>query len=264
MERKREEVARASEALPLSRLEKALENAAEIRPFATVLARRPQETPANVIAEIKRMSPSAGLIREDFDPVDIAGRYHASGARAISCLTDETYFGGELSYLKMVREAVPLPVLRKDFIIDRYQVAESRAAGADAILLIAECLDDGSLTTCHEYARSLGLSILVEVHSTENLHRVLDLVEIGAEAHTLLGINNRDLARMRTDLGQTARLLESLGKRKVPLDCVVSESGIRTPSDLAALGEIGVHTVLIGEHLMGQPDPGLALVELLS
>lgn len=245
-------------------LEKRLQDASAIRPFATELARTPTVLNANVIAEIKRMSPSAGLIREDFEPVDIAGRYHASGAKAISCLTDETYFGGRLEYLESVRDSVPLPVLRKDFIIDRYQVLESRVHGADAILLIAECLDDEMLVGCHDHACSLGLSILVEVHSEENLKRVLDLVEIGPGRNTLLGINNRDLTRMVTDLGQTARLLEASESARIPRNWVVSESGIRTPEDLAVLRGCGVHTVLVGEHLMRQSDPGAALTELLS
>ena len=264
VERKKAEVRRASQAIPLDRLEERLGDAPVVRPFAAELAREPQGLKANVIAEIKRMSPSAGLIREDFDPVDIAERYHASGAKAISCLTDEHYFGGKLGYLELVREAVPLPVLRKDSIVDRYQVAESRVHGADAVLLIAECLEDESLVTCHTYARSIGLSILVEVHSAENLQRVLDLVAIGPEDNTLLGINNRDLTRMQTNLGQTARLLESPGAEIIPRGWVVSESGIRTPEDLAALRQFGVHTVLVGEHLMSQPDPGAALAELLS
>ena len=264
VERKKAEVRRASKAIPLDRLEAQLEGASRVRPFAVELAREPRGLNANVIAEIKRMSPSAGLIREDFDPVDIAGRYHASGAMAISCLTDEHYFGGKLAYLQEVREAVPLPVLRKDFIIDRYQVAESRVHGADAILLIAECLDDESLVTCHQYAHSIGLSILVEVHSAENLQRVLDLVAIGPDQNTLLGINNRDLTRMETNLDQTARLLESSEAARIPRGWVVSESGIRTSEDLAALKRCGVHTVLVGEHLMSQPDPGAALAEMLS
>ncbi|MAJ47916.1 MAG: hypothetical protein CBC35_11715 [Planctomycetes bacterium TMED75] len=264
VERKKVEVAEASAAVPLARLEAGLNDAGEIRSFAADLARPPAPRHTNVIAEIKRMSPSAGVIREDFDLVGIAGRYHASGAVAISCLTDETYFGGDLAYLRMIRQAVPLPVLRKDFIIDRYQVAEARIAGADAILLIAECLDDESLIHCHEYASSLGLSVLLEVHSIENLHRVLGLVAIGPEHQTLLGINNRDLTRMQTDLAQTERLLGSLEKSRLDPGSVVSESGITTPADLQRLRSIGVHSVLVGEHLMSQPDPGTALAELLS
>ncbi|MEE2681497.1 MAG: indole-3-glycerol phosphate synthase TrpC [Planctomycetota bacterium] len=263
VERKRDEVRRASREVPEDLLERRIDDAAAIRPFAAELARPPRSINANVIAEIKRMSPSAGLIREDFEPVDIARRYHASGAKAISCLTDEPYFGGRLEYLPLLHAAVPLPILRKDFIIDRYQVVESRAHGADAILLIAECLDDATLVECHGHAGALGLSILIEVHSEENLKRVLDLVEIGPDRNTLLGINNRDLTRMETDLGQTARLLEASEASRVPRDWVVAESGIRTSEDLDALRACGVHTVLVGEHLMRQPDPGAALAELL-
>ncbi|MED6307094.1 MAG: indole-3-glycerol phosphate synthase TrpC [Planctomycetota bacterium] len=261
---KRREVAEAAAGRPLEALEERLPDAPAIRPFATELAADPGDRKANVIAEIKRRSPSAGLIRDDFDPVDIAGRYHAGGARAISCLTDEPYFGGRLEHLVLVRGAVPLPVLRKDFIIDRYQVAEARVAGADAVLLIAECLDDRSLLECHEYARSLGLSVLVEVHSPENLERVLGLVTIDSGQGTLLGINNRDLTRMQTDPGRTGRLLATVADGVVRPGDVVSESGIRTPDDLRALRGIGVHSVLVGEHLMGRPDPGRALAELLS
>ena len=264
VQHKRREVAEASAEVPQEALEERLPGAPALRPFATELARDPGSGKTNVIAEIKRRSTSAGLIRERFDPVDIAGRYHDGGARAISCLTDQAYFGGKLAYLGLVREAVPLPVLRKDFIIDRYQVAEARVAGADAVLLIAECLDDRSLLECHDYARSLGLAVLLEVHSRENLERVLGLVEIDAAAGTLLGINNRDLARMRTDLGQTERLLESVTKGTVDPSHVVSESGIRTPEDLRAVRRLGVRSVLVGEHLMGQPDPGAALAALLS
>ena len=217
-----------------------------------------------VIAEIKRKSPSAGVIRDKFDPLAIARQYHAAGARAISCLTDEEDFGGDLRFIEQIREVVDLPVLRKDFIVDAYQVWESRAAGADAILLIAECLDIESMVTCHSLASDLGMTTLIEVHNEENLHRVLDSMSFPVDGDTLLGINNRDLAQMKTDLAHTGRMLDALGERTVERALVVSESGIRTPADLATLRSFGVGIVLVGEHLMAQSDPGDALRALLA
>ncbi|MFZ4572752.1 MAG: indole-3-glycerol phosphate synthase TrpC [Phycisphaerales bacterium] len=214
-------------------------------------------------AEIKRMSPSAGLIRpeyagEGFLPEGIAQRYHACGASAISCLTDEKFFGGHLSYIERVRLACPLPVLRKDFLIDPWQVWESRAAGADAVLLIAECLPGGELEALLEPALALGMSVLVEVHDRENLERVLPVVE-GRE-RVLLGVNSRDLRTMRVDLGHAMALAALVADRS----SFVAESGIRTPHDLARLREAGVRIALVGEHLMRQSDPGLALRALFG
>ncbi len=219
----------------------------------------------SVIAEIKRKSPSAGLIRpeyadESFSPESIAARYHAAGARAISCLTDERFFGGSLAYIDRIKARVPLPVLRKDFIIDPWQVVESRASGADAILLIAECLDDQSLVQLHTLARDLHMSVLVEVHDQDNLARATSLVGAGTVYGTLLGINNRDLRTMVVDLEQSIRLAQCLPNRSG----FVSESGIRSKSDLVRLAEHGVNIVLVGESLMRERDPGDALVRLIS
>jgi indole-3-glycerol phosphate synthase len=198
---------------------------------------------------VKKASPSAGVIRADFDPVAIARTYEAHGATAISVLTDVEYFQGSLKYLTDVRAAVGLPVLRKDFIIDRYQLLEARAAGADAVLLIAECLPGDRLPTLQREATSLGLHTRVELHDAEQLPRVLDC---GAP---VIGINNRDLRTFTTRLEHTLELLP-----KIPADrTVVSESGIKTHADLVKLGTAGARAVLVGESLMRAADIGAAL-----
>lgn len=217
-----------------------------------------------VIAEIKRMSPSAGLIRPEyagdgFSPEAIAQKYERAGARAISCLTDERFFGGHLSFLKRVKQAVGLPVLRKDFLIDPWQLYESRAAGADAVLLIAECLGEGELIDMMILAHELRLTVLLEVHSVENLKRVRRHIGFPHPSYTLLGINNRDLSSMHVDLEHTQRLLDLVPDRTI----LVSESGIKTRGDLDRLHSWGVKIVLVGEHLMRQPDPGVALDTLM-
>ena len=213
-----------------------------------------------VIAEVKRRSPSAGEIRSDFDPAQLAIRYERGGAAAISCLTDERYFGGHLGYIQQIRNAVTLPVLRKDFIVDPYQVWEARAAGADAILLIAEILTEGMLLDLMIEARELGMTSLVEIHDVESLLMVKRHIGFPHPGYSLLGINNRNLKTMETDLSHTFRTVDMLEET----DIVVSESGIRSRDDLVRLREHGVNIVLIGEHLMRQDDPGVALAELLG
>lgn len=218
-----------------------------------------------MIAEIKRRSPSAGWIRPEYEqpgfrPEDIARRYEASGAAAISCLTDAGYFGGDLSFIDRVKGAVGLPVLRKDFIIDEWQVYESRAAGADAILLIAECLREGHLLDLMILSQQLGMTVLLEVHGMEQLLRVLPHVGFPHPAYTLLGINNRDLTTMRVDLSHSLRLAEVVEDTRT----LVSESGIMTPGDLRRLRGAGIRIALVGEHLMRSADPGRALEDLLS
>ncbi len=214
-----------------------------------------------VIAEVKKASPSAGVIRPDFDPVAIARAYADNGAAAISCLTDAKYFQGSLAYLTRIRAAVALPVLRKDFLISEYQIYEARAAGADAVLLIAECLDgEAHLLDLLILATELKMTTLVEVHSVENLLKVRPHLGFPHPQYTLLGINNRDLATMTTDLNHTMRMLEMVEDTSI----VVSESGIRTPADVQRLAAAGVHRILVGEHLMRQPDPGAALRELMG
>lgn len=213
-----------------------------------------------VIAEVKKASPSAGLIRPDFDPVAIARAYEDAGAAAISCLTDEKYFQGSLDYLRQIKAAVQLPVLRKDFIVDPYQVLEARAAGADAILLIAECLAENELIDLMILATELKMTTLLEVHDVESLLKVRPHIGFPHPAYCLLGINNRDLRTMTTDLGHTLRLLEMVEQPEI----LVSESGIRTYDDVQRLASAGVHRVLVGEHLMRQADVGQALRTLMG
>lgn len=204
------------------------------------------------IAEVKKASPSAGVIRADFDPVAIARTYEKHGADCISVLTDEQFFQGRLSFLTEIHKAVGLPVLRKDFIVDRYQLLEARLAGADAVLLIAEILPDDQLRTLHADAISLGLKVLVEFHDSWQLSRVID------SGAVLIGINNRDLRTFQTTLDNTLKLLP-----KVPTGrTVISESGIRTHADVQRLEAAGVKGVLVGESLMRAPDIGAALDEL--
>ncbi len=254
---KRVEVARAMQAVPLEAMRQRAAQTPVPRNFFAAVTRPVREF--RVIAEVKRASPSAGLIRPDFDAVAIAQAYAANGAAAISCLTDAKYFQGSLAYLAAIKEAVPLPVLRKDFIIDPYQVYEARAAGADAVLLIAECLEEAELLDLLILATELRLTTLLEVHDVESLLRVRPHLGFPHPQYTLLGINNRDLKTMKTDLSHTLRMLEMVENPAI----VVSESGIRTHADLERLARAGVHRVLVGEHLMRQPDPGAALRELL-
>ncbi len=213
-----------------------------------------------MIAEIKQRSPSAGAISNDFDPVRIARSYHEAGAAAISCLTDEVDFGGHLGHIHQIRDAVPLPVLRKDFIVDQYQIWESRAAGADAILLIAEVLEEGQILDMMILARELNMTSLVEAHDVDRLLKVRHHIGFPHAGYSLLGINNRNLKTMEADLSHIFRLLEFVENRNV----LVCESGIRSSADLARLRQRGVNIVLVGEHLLRQPDPGLALRELLG
>ncbi|MHC4219462.1 MAG: indole-3-glycerol phosphate synthase TrpC [Planctomycetota bacterium] len=257
---KRVEVEKAKTATPLATLEQRVADMNRPRNFfaAVVSDRRPPR--ARVIAEIKRRSPSAGAIGNDFDPVRIARQYHDAGAAAISCLTDEKHFGGHLGYIQQVRDAVPLPVLRKDFIVDQYQVWESRAAGADAVLLIADVLEEGQLLDMMILARELSMTSLVEAHDVERLLKIRGYIGFPHAGYSLLGINNRNLQTMETDLSHTFRLLEFVEDR----NRVVSESGISTGADLARLRQRGVNIVLVGEHLLRQPDPGEALRELLG
>ncbi|MCP3902891.1 MAG: indole-3-glycerol phosphate synthase TrpC [Planctomycetes bacterium] len=259
--RKRVEVARAKENTPLDVLKQRLEMVSRPRNFFSAVVDTRHRGVTKVIAEIKRKSPSAGLIREDFDPVDIARKYERAGAAAISCLTDEYHFGGHLGYIQQVRLAVSVPVLRKDFIVDEYQIYESRVAQADAVLLIAEALSEGQLLDLMILAQKLGMTTLVEVHDVENLLRVKRHIGFPHAGYSLLGINNRNLATMETDLGHTFRILDMLEE---DTSNVVSESGIRTADDLSRLRQRGVRIVLVGEHLMRQDDPGEALREILS
>jgi indole-3-glycerol phosphate synthase len=266
VENTRREVEAAKAKLPLSELE--LLVAQEEPPrnfFAAVTHQQRNALDVSVIAEVKRRSPSAGLIRPEYDgdsfrPEDIAKKYHAAGAAAISCLTDSKYFGGDLSFIRRIKDAVPLPVLRKDFIVDPYQLWEARAAGADAVLLIAECLHEGEMLDLMILAQQLQLTVLLEVHDMESLLRVRPHVGFPHRSYSLLGINNRDLATMTVDINHTLRLADLTDDRSI----LVSESGIRTNRDLARLREQGIRIVLVGEHLMRQPEPGQALAAMLN
>jgi indole-3-glycerol phosphate synthase len=248
---KRTEIARAKDQTPEVDLRARLVDAPPVRDFFTPLA---ASGPIKLIAEVKKASPSAGEIRADFDPVAIARTYEAHGATCISVLTDEPYFQGHLTYLTQVRAAVDLPILRKDFILDTYQVVDARAAGADAVLLIAECLDDCNLRKLFNEICELGMTPLVELYQPENLQRVFDA---GA---TLIGVNNRDLHTFSVDLEHTIRMRD-----RVPDQCVlVGESGIKTHKDVERLDAAGVDAILVGESLMREPDIGAAVDRLLG
>jgi indole-3-glycerol phosphate synthase len=245
------EVAAAKARVPESQLRDKLASAPPVRDFFAALNGRGT---IRLIAEVKKASPSKGVIREDFRPVEIARTYQEHGAACISVLTDEAHFQGSLDYLRQIRAAVDLPLLRKDFIIEPYQVIEARAAGADAVLLIAECLDDRQLRTLHDEIVALGMTPLVELYEPANLPRVLT---IGAR---LVGINNRDLRTFEVDLEHTIRM-----RREIPRDRrVVGESGIRTRADVERVQNAGVDAMLVGETLMARPDIGTAVDELLG
>lgn len=248
---KRRELASARSMMPLDEMEHQAREAPPPRDFLAALA---GPGPTQLIAEVKKASPSAGVLRADFDPIAIARTYQAYGAACLSVLTDVPFFQGHLSYLARIRAAVAIPLLRKDFLIDEYQVVEARLAGADAILLIAEILDDDALVRLQARARDLGMAALVEFHDEANLPRVL------ASGATLVGVNNRDLKRFVTDLDQTFRLRD----RIPPHVTLVSESGIKTRRDVERLQAAGVHAVLVGETLMRQADLGLAVERLLG
>jgi indole-3-glycerol phosphate synthase len=207
-----------------------------------------------IIAEVKRRSPSRGIIREDFDPVRIAGEYERHGAAAVSVLTDETFFGGSHADLTAVKGAISLPVLRKEFIIDPWQIHETRAIGADALLLIAAILGENQLREYRELAASLGLASLVEIHNREEMKVALSS---GAE---IIGINNRDLKTFKTDIGTSLTLAPLVPAERI----VVSESGIRSRAEIETLMKAGVRTFLIGEVLVAAPDRGEKLREFLG
>jgi indole-3-glycerol phosphate synthase len=246
---KRREIAEARDRLAETELERRLADAPPTRDFRASIDRPGS---VQILAEVKRASPSAGLLRADFDPVAIAKIYEQHGAAAISVLTDEAFFQGHLSYLTAIRRAVSLPVLRKDFILDRYQLLEARAAGADAVLLIAECLPGNELPRLLQETHELGMEALVELYEPANLVRVLD------SSARVIGINNRDLRAFTTGLEHTLDLAP-----RIPRDrCLVSESGIRTREDVVRLQQGGVRAVLIGETFMRAPDIGAKIDEL--
>ncbi|MDP2913237.1 MAG: indole-3-glycerol phosphate synthase TrpC [Candidatus Omnitrophota bacterium] len=207
----------------------------------------------NLIAEIKKASPSKGIIRGDFNPVKIAITYQANGASAISVLTDERFFEGNLEYIKKVKECTSIPVLRKDFIIDEYQIYESVAAGADAIILIAELLSTDEMTKMHGIASSFGLDVLVEAHNEEDVEKAL------AAGALIIGINNRDLHNFKVDLNVTQKLVRHIPQHKIK----VSESGIKSYEDVMFLKSLGVNAVLIGEAFMEADDIAMKMREIM-
>lgn len=252
--RKSEEVRARAEQLPLKALSAHIENAVPVRDFAGALRERIARREPAVIAEIKKASPSKGVLRADFRPADIAQDYECHGAACLSVLTDIDFFQGADSHLQAARAACNLPVLRKDFTIDPYQVYEARYLGADCILLIVAVLGDTQLRELALLAGELGMDVLVEVHSAEELERALP---IGAP---LIGINNRDLRTFETRLQTTLTLLPM-----VPSDrLLITESGILTPADVALMRSHGVHAFLVGEAFMRASDPGARLAALFQ
>ncbi|TWT56682.1 Indole-3-glycerol phosphate synthase [Thalassoglobus neptunius] len=251
VEQKLQDIAAAKRAVPHSQLQALIPSAPPVRGFVESLR---SHHPMGLIAEVKRASPSAGLIREDFDPVEIATEYAANGAACLSVLTDEHFFQGSLEYLVAVRKSVEIPVLRKDFILDVYQIDEARVAGADAILLIAECLDDETLSRLYEHTHSLGMQALVEIYEPHNLERVLAL------SPPLIGVNNRNLQTFETRLEHCTDLRKSIPEEIL----VVGESGIHSHDDVLMLQNSGVHAILVGESLMRQQHVGQAVRTLLG
>lgn len=260
LETKRKEVAEAKQRRPIAALQAAIEQASPPRDFNSAVATK-SLSGVRLIAEIKKASPSAGLIVADFDPIAIARTYAAHGAAALSVLTDETFFQGRLNYIELVKHATALPVLRKDFIIEEYQVYESRAAGADAILLIAAAFSDiTALRQLFESARQLQMSVLVEVHNEAELRAVLDTLGPPGPDKYVLGINNRHLHTQRTDLSSTNRLSAMLPSG-TPF---VSESGIATRDDVLLVERAGACAILVGESLLKSGNIGRQIDSLLG
>jgi indole-3-glycerol phosphate synthase len=254
VEVKHEEVARARAARPLASLRAQAEARRDTRGFAAALRAKLSAGRPAVIAEVKKASPSKGVLREHFVPAEIAASYERHGAAALSVLTDEPFFQGSSEYLVQARTACALPVLRKDFMVDAYQVVEARAMGADCILLIAACLDDAQMADLEAEAFGLGLDVLVEVHDGAELERALRLKT------PLVGINNRDLRSFEVTLDTTLGLMG-----QVPPDrLLVTESGVLAPGDVQRLRAAGINAFLVGEAFMRAPDPGQALAGLFE
>ena len=254
LERKREEIAEGAHAVPVAEMRRRGADAPPTRGFLAALQARVGAGGPAVIAEIKRASPSRGIIRHDFDPPGIAAGYEEGGAAALSVLTDREFFQGAADHLRDARAATALPVLRKDFVIDPWQVHETRAMGADCVLLIVAALDDGALADLAGLAAELGLDTLVEVHDEGELDRALRIPA------PLVGINNRDLRTFETSLATTERLAPRVPAERL----TVTESGIATREDIARLRARGIHAFLVGEAFMGAPDPGERLAALFG
>ncbi|TDY04256.1 indole-3-glycerol phosphate synthase TrpC [Thiohalophilus thiocyanatoxydans] len=254
IDRKQEEVAERQRLTPFVAQQNRATEAPPVRGFAKAIEQRLADSLPAVIAEIKKASPSKGVMRDPFVPADIARSYEQGGAACLSVLTDIDFFQGSDEFLQQAREACALPVLRKDFMIDPYQVHEARAIGADCILLIVAVLDDAQMRELHDLARQSGMDVLVEVHDAEELQRALALET------PLVGINNRDLRTFETRLETTLELLASIPDDRI----VVTESGIHTPNDVKRLRDNGVHTFLVGEAFMVADDPGARLKDLFE
>jgi indole-3-glycerol phosphate synthase len=256
---KRHEVRSRKEKTSLEELKEQVRTLPKCRNFYQAITKANRRG-INVIAEVKKASPSAGIIREDFEPVAIAQTYKKCGADAISVLTDEKYFQGRLEYINQIRGAVDLPVLRKDFIIEPWQVYEARAAGADAILLIAEALKPGELMDMMILAAELTLTVLLEVHHADTLMAVRSMIGFPKKGYSVLGINNRNLTTMQVDLNTTSRLAELVDDKNE----LVAESGIKSRADVEKLKSVGVRAVLIGQTLCEHPDIEEKFAELFG
>ncbi|QKT04180.1 indole-3-glycerol phosphate synthase TrpC [Ectothiorhodospiraceae bacterium 2226] len=254
LRRKAEEVAERAERVSMKELSKRVQHLPGSREFVAAIEARINLHQPAVIAEVKKASPSKGVIRPHFDPAAIAAAYARAGATCLSVLTDRDFFQGADEYLQQAKAACPLPVLRKDFIVDAYQVYEARVLGADAILLIVAALGDALMKELADLAYHLEMDVLVEVHDGEELERALKL------GTPLIGINNRNLRTFETRLETTLELLKDVPSNRI----VVSESGIHTPDDVALLRRNGVNAFLVGEAFMRAPEPGVALGELFG
>ena len=251
---KHQEVAAAKKRKSLEAVRADAESRVLTRDFVGALRAKIADGQSAVIAEIKKASPSKGVLRADFEPADIAQSYAEHGAACLSVLTDKDFFQGSSDYLRQARASCTLPVLRKDFMVDAYQIYESRAMGADAVLLIAACLNDGQMAEFEQIARSLYMAVLVEVHDADELLRALKLKS------PLIGINNRNLKTFEVSLDTTISMLADVPKDRL----LVTESGITTPADVARMREVGVNAFLVGEAFMRASDPGEALAKLFA
>ena len=256
---KEDEIAQAKKVISLESLREDLESLPQCHDFYRTVTKK-RHRGISVIAEIKKASPSAGVIREDFDPVELACAYQRAGADALSVLTDESFFQGRLEFIWQIKQSVDLPVLRKDFLIDPYQIYQSRVAGADAVLLIAEAVDPSRLMDMLVLANSLSMTVLLEVHEMDSLLEVQKMSGFAEANHCLLGINNRNLKTMEVDLGHSIRMMEFVeGNRGL-----ISESGIKTRDDVSRLKQAGFHGVLVGETLLREPDVEKSFADLFN
>jgi indole-3-glycerol phosphate synthase len=255
---KREEVAAAIKKMPLAAMRADAESRVLTRDFVGALRAKVAAGKPAVIAEIKKASPSKGVLREDFIPADIAQSYAEGGAACLSVLTDRQFFQGQVDFLKQARASCQLPVLRKDFMVDAYQIYESRAMGADCILLIAACLDDAQMTDLERIAHSLDMAVLVEVHDRNEAERALKLKT------PLIGINNRNLKTFEVSLETTLQMLRDMPELGQNQRLVVTESGIQTREDVLRMGAAGLNAFLVGEAFMRAPEPGQALADMFK